>query len=147
MENGEENSGLSKSDEFYVKSECAKVISNYKLTTKEKSEEIGKIFNKVAPTFGTTLQAVITAFLERLSSNDGNFQNLPRFHFTGPEGKFAPLLLALAFNGELFVIDSYILNDPIASMEKKAELETLLKSPSDKKILVVFNDIEQGLFK
>ena len=44
------------------------------MTIKEKSEEIGKIFNNVAPTLCTTLQNIIPAFLEGLSFNDGNFQ-------------------------------------------------------------------------
>ena len=147
MENGEENSILSKSDEFYVKNECDKVISNNKLTIKEKYEEIRKIFNKVAPPLGTTLQYIITAFLERLSNNDKNFQDLPKFHLTGTGRKLAPILLGLAFNVELFVIDSYILKDSIAYMQKKSELSALLQSPSDKKILIVFNDIEKGVFK
>ena len=127
-----------------LKSDCEKIINDPKLNIQTKGSEISKAVNKVYPGMGDQLSFTIYSFLKYIL---GISKEMPKFNVTGPERQSAVTILSEIFNVDIFLITPEDLKDQVKAEKRKQELNALLHGNSEKKVLVVFDEIDEAIFK
>ena len=126
------------------KSDCEKIINDPKLNIQTKGSEISKAVNRVYPGMGDQLSFTIYSFLKYIL---GISKEMPKFNVTGPERQSAVTILSEIFNVDIFLITPEDLKDQAKAEKRKQELNALLHGNSEKKVLVVFDEIDEAIFK
>ena len=127
-----------------LKSDCEKIINDPKLNIQTKGSEISKAVNRVYPGMGDQLSFTIYSFLKYIL---GISKEMPKFNVTGPERQSAVTILSEIFNVDIFLITPEDLKDQDKAEKRKQELNALLHGNSEKKVLVVFDEIDEAIFK
>ena len=127
-----------------LKSDCEKIINEPKLNIQTKGSEIWKAVNRVYPGMGDQLSFTIYSFLKYIL---GISKEMPKFNVTGPERQSAVIILSEIFNVDIFLITPEDLKDQAKAEKRKQELNALLHGNSEKKVLVVFDEIDEAIFK
>ena len=127
-----------------LKSDCEKMINDPKLNIQTKGSEISKAVNRVYPGMGDQLSFTIYSFLKYIL---GISKEMPKFNVTGPERQSAVTILSEIFNVDIFLITPEDLKDQAKAEKRKQELNALLHGNSEKKVLVVFDEIDEAIFK
>ena len=127
-----------------LKSDCEKIINDPKLNIQTKGREISKAVNRVYPGMGDQLSFTIYSFLKYIL---GISKEMPKFNVTGPERQSAVTILSEIFNVDIFLITPEDLKDQAKAEKRKQELNALLHGNSEKKVLVVFDEIDEAIFK
>ena len=127
-----------------LKSDCEKIINDPKLNIQTKGSEISKAVNRVYPGMGDQLSFTIYSFLKYIL---GISKEMPKFNVTGPERQSAVTILSEIFNVDIFLITPEDLKDQAKAEKRKQELNALLHGNSEKKVLVVFDEIDEAIFK
>ena len=127
-----------------LKSDCEKIINDPKLNIQTKGSEISKAVNRVYPGMGDQLSFTIYSFLKYIL---GISKEMPKFNVTGPERQSAVTILSEIFNVDIFLITPEDLKDQAKAEKRKQELNALLHGNSEKKVLVVFDEIDAAIFK
>ena len=127
-----------------LKSDCEKIINDPKLNIQKKGSEISKAVNRVYPGMGDQLSFTIYSFLKYIL---GISKEMPKFNVTGPERQSAVTILSEIFNVDIFLITPEDLKDQAKAEKRKQELNALLHGNSEKKVLVVFDEIDEAIFK
>ena len=127
-----------------LKSDCEKIINDPKLNIQTKGSEISKAVNRVYPGMGDQLSFTIYSFLKYIL---GTSKEMAKFNVTGPERQSAVTILSEIFNVDIFLITPEDLKDQAKAEKRKQELNALLHGNSEKKVLVVFDEIDEAIFK
>ena len=93
---------------------------------------------------GDQLSFTIYSFLKYIL---GISKEMPKFNVTGPERQSAVTILSEIFNVDIFLITPEDLKDQAKAEKRKQELNALLHGNSEKKVLVVFDEIDEAIFK
>ena len=124
--------------------ECGKIINDPKLNLQTKGVEISKAVNRVYPGMGDQLSFPIYSFLKFIL---GISKEMPRIHFTGPERQRAVNVLSEIFNVDIFLITQEDLMDAPQFEKRKQELNDLIQGLSEKKVLVVLDELAEAFLK
>ena len=124
--------------------ECGKIINDPKLNLQTKGVEISKAVNKVYPGMGDQLSFPIYSFLKYIL---GISKEMPKFNVTGPERQSAVTILSEIFNVDIFLITQEDLMDAPQFEKRKQELNDLIQGQSEKKVLVVLEELAEAFLK
>ena len=93
---------------------------------------------------GDQLSFTIYSFLKYIL---GISKEMPKFNVTGPERQSAVTILSEIFNVDIFLITQEDLMDAPQFEKRKQELNDLIQGQSEKKVLVVLDELAEAFLK